>query len=592
MFASLLFVTNACQKDEIADDTPSTERPILSFSKTAAENALDFFDPYFAVNNNPNVNPSAANDNQTVSDSLLQEIIHELSKENNAHEFVTRTTELIGYPIWSKSTLHKDFVNAPNVSIGLTPFAFLDGGETNSILMTLKIDSNYYFNVLSRDYADFITDSTTISQLNLDTELVNTLEAKKGLYYTYDERIFDPLKAESSSISGIQIQDFNLSNSNSGGSPQYTMFVYFSITCSCENMFNGSSGSGTIITILHITPDVGGPGGTTGNSDTGSGGNSGSGGGGSFNPHDDGNGSDPDFEDESEFDPNFNDALNGFEDRVINKALAQLGVFNLELTGDEQEMILDFIEYLDSTNPAFIPDPEQAFHEYLLATDPGYAEFVAEFASMSPWMWEIMKELVIEAIIEFAKKNAKITIAEDVIEGMRAINNRDYQEFIKTITNSAFQNSPHLKGLRALFTSGRLFQKVRFIWGKFNEMIKEVGGDIVSKIFNALNKNFSFLENMDWTGNKGINLTGINLKEVFDDLAEDFGVGAAVSDGQAGFYIQIGDIFINWYPVSGSTNGPTIAIYKCNIPGCSGPPIDGAMGENVTALYKFRQMPG
>ncbi len=525
-FVVLLFVTNACQKDELIYDTPTNERPVLSFSKTAAEISSDFFDPYFAATQNPNVNPSTASDDETVNNPLLQEIVTKLNEDNINNEFVEKAIEMIGYPIWNKSRIYKDFVGAPNVSLVFTPFGFLEKNEINSMLMTLKIGDDFHFNIMSRDYADFITDSETISQFNLDTDLVFQMQSKKEMYYVYDEKVFDVSVEVDDPFNDVQIQGFE--SINTGDTPQYTMFIYLSFTCSCESMFNGGSGGGGI-TILHITPNIGGPGGSGIGETTGSGSGGGSGGGGSHTPNED-DGFEEDWEDEAEFDPNFNDALNGFEDRVINKALAQLGVFNGDFTGEEQQLILGFVEYLDSTNPAFIPNPEQAFHEFLLATNAEYAEFNAAFTTMPPWMWGIIKEMLLDAILDIIIDKLGDMSPYDVNgfqDAARGLAHGDPITFIQGVVDILDNYFPPAKIASAGIKATLKLVDISSAWKVLSKM-EQFGKDFVEKFVDTL-KNVvgkNWYEKIKWKNNDGAILTGSGSNteaSFFEELINKFG---------------------------------------------------------------------
>ena len=240
LFGILFFTTNACQKDELTYDTPN-EHPVLSFSKTAAETSLDFFDPYFAANNNPNVNPYIAVDDQTVDNPLLQEILQELSTENDANEFVTKITNLIGYPVWNKSIIYDDFPNTSEVSLTLTPFTLLDDNMVSAVLASVKTDGTFYYKVYNWEVDYFLTLDSDVTQLNFDSDYVTYVNNRKKLYDAFDAIVFNPLYNGYEIANTITAEDLTMTGSfinNPNGGYLFTMGEM-------EDMDEGEGSGGT-----------------------------------------------------------------------------------------------------------------------------------------------------------------------------------------------------------------------------------------------------------------------------------------------------------------------------------------------------------
>ncbi len=204
-----------------------------------------------------------------------------------------------------------------------------------------------------------------------------------------------------------------------------------------------------------------------------------------------------------------------------------------------------------------------------LISNPDYFELNELMVSIPPWMWTFLREVAIEVTIEIIKKQfPAASISNNLVDALRAIEQGDLLDFVKAAADIAKNFSLPIKVFDGILDTYNLSKKAATAYKAIKKMEK-LGSDVIEKVIKTIQiKGGGLLDKLEWKGgNIGASLIGVgNSQDFYNELLSQFNVTASPTgfgnELVATVIIGGSQFKIKYYPVSNTTQGPTIEIKK------------------------------
>ncbi len=177
----------------LQDDNPAVyvKSTVLEQAKQGLRDplAIKFFDFGYAVGANPNVKPLPSDRNDETE--LLNGVVYELLRLNQAYNIVPAMISRVGFPYWSRSEIFNDGNGGGPVV--LLPFAHLDSDSVEAVLLArpLSDSTGWYTTLYTRKQIDSLASASVLDSNGLGFKVTSFVFLDHKLFGTTAQPLVD-----------------------------------------------------------------------------------------------------------------------------------------------------------------------------------------------------------------------------------------------------------------------------------------------------------------------------------------------------------------------------------------------------------------